>query len=116
MSGIAGAVLAALLVLPACVSVDVVRPKDADTAIPDRTSAIRAGETERAVVRGMLGEPAFSSAEWAFGLFRDEAAQILVPVALTPVPELFGRRGGPGSCPCGSRRRTGPGPRRGTPG
>ena len=84
------AALAMALVLPAC-SIDIVRPKDADTAISDRSSVIRPGETGRAAVHAALGEPAFSSTEWAFDLFREDTVQTLVPVALTPWPVPFGR-------------------------
>jgi hypothetical protein len=85
-----GLILSALL-LSACVSIDIVSPEDPLTAIPDHSSTIHPGQTNRAGVRDVLGEPLFSSTQWRFDLFRESAVQTMVPIVLTPLPVPFGR-------------------------
>jgi hypothetical protein len=79
------------LSLSACMSIDITPPRDPTDGISDHTARIRLGQMERAAVRGVLGDPLYASAYWKFDLFRDESAQTMVPIVLTPWPVPFGR-------------------------
>lgn len=87
----AGCLLFACFLLSSCVSIDIVDTDDPLAAIPDRSSGIRPGQTDRAAVRGLLGEPLLSSDPLHFDLFREGTTQSMVPVMLTPWPVPVGR-------------------------
>jgi hypothetical protein len=74
-----------------CAEVDIKDTKEPPAAISDRTSGIHPGQTDRAAVRGMLGEPLLSSTQWRFDLFRESTVQTMVPIVLTPIPVPMGR-------------------------
>ena len=78
------------LLLAGC-AVDVVSPDDPFSAIPDRSSGIKVGQTERGAVRDQLGMPILSSPYWRFDLYRTDTEQSDVVLAVTPLPIPFAR-------------------------
>jgi hypothetical protein len=85
------ALILSIILLTGCLGVGYVTPKAPTTVIPDESSEVKIGEMERVAVRNLLGAPQFSSAYWAFDLFRTEAEQAMVMFAITPWPIPFGR-------------------------
>ena len=85
-----GGLLFATLLISSCASIDIVDPEEPLAAVPDRSSGIHLGQTDRAAVRGLLGEPLFASDRLRFDLFREGTTQSMVPVVLTPWPVPFG--------------------------
>ena len=80
-----------LLLISGC-GVSVKSPNDPLELIPDRSDEIRIGQTGRASVRSLFGEPLFHSSYWGFDLFRVGTNHTEVPVAITPVPVPFAVR------------------------
>jgi len=78
----------AVLVLGACSAAPVKRT-DVDRELPDRVAPIVVGETTRAQVRALLGEPQLTSEYWRFDLFRFSGKNIdigllyIVPFSVT---------------------------------
>lgn len=79
------------LFLASCASIDIVNPDDPVAALPDRSAAILPGQTDRAAVRSLLGEPLQAGDRLRFDLFREGTTQTMVPIVLTPLPVPFGR-------------------------
>lgn len=72
-------------------AVDHPSPQDVKAFIPDRSTEVIAGGTERATVRSVLGTPHLSSAYWRFDLFRVDTEQTDILFAMTPWPIPFAR-------------------------
>jgi len=68
-----------------------VSPKDPAALIPDRSAEVLVDRMERPAVRHLLGEPCLSSTYWGFDMFRADAEQAEVLIALTPWPIPFAR-------------------------
>lgn len=70
-------------------SVAPVKHTDVDQQLPDRVAPLAVGETTRAQVRSLLGEPQLASEYWRFDLFRFSGKNIsigliyLVPFSVT---------------------------------
>ncbi len=86
-----GTLLFSALLLASCASIDIVNPEEPWATMPDRSSAIHPGQTDRVAVRGLLGEPLLASDRLRFDLFREGTTQTMVPIVLTPLPVPFGR-------------------------
>lgn len=84
------ALSAATFALCSC-AVEMVEPRDPLAALPDRSTEVQVGVTDRAGVHDAMGAPLFTGSDPSFDLFREPTSQTIVPVALTPWPVPFGR-------------------------
>lgn len=80
-----------LLAFLAGCAVDSVTPDVPFAALPDQTAGLKIGQSNRGTSRGQLGEPRWSSVYWRFDLFRADAEQSNVVLAITPWPVPFAR-------------------------
>jgi hypothetical protein len=77
-----------VLLLAAC-AIGIEWPPDPTVSIPDRTSEIIVGKTDRATARKILGEPRLSSYFLRMELYRSQTSQGQTMVAITPWPVPF---------------------------
>jgi hypothetical protein len=61
-----------------------------ETSLPEQTASIVPGQTDRAAVRQLLGEPWLTSESWRFDLFRMTDKDVLSTFIFAPVPVPMG--------------------------
>jgi hypothetical protein len=67
-----------------------IRESKIDTSLPEKTASIVPGQSDRAAVRQLLGEPWLTSEYWRFDLFRMTGQDVLAGFIFAPVPVPVG--------------------------